>query len=614
MASLARIWGTVCLAAIALSGCDLKSLLLFSPEDKINAAFPISETVHAGKTALTAALPESAHGQFEAQYEARLRLRALGCAKDYAPSFFASLDDIRQKLGSPSCFIAADNELASWIGFRRIGAILAHGDLVPAPTQAPEFVVASGSIANASFARSAGMVLLDTPKAAEIIGLNNSKQIISYPRTSTIGGWLSPNGRLFTVSEGNSVEVREVVSGNLIGKLPVRANYDLQWLDARTAFYLDQEGGNTKPVLIDFTSGKKIALPMVSASVRRAVPAPDADNQYILISDQSASRIELVRGGMEPEAKLMAEKQVRTDGSWTLNRAALTSDGKTLTAAQGARLTLLSLGSLDTESISLAPFNAYSAQPTTDPDSIVLGGFHAGGQKQFVYSITQKTLSEIDGGTMQSARILVVPSLNKLGMIKDTKITLVDKLPTQPAVPMAQFIAAALELANQQKLEAFEQQQRALSSHPQAGTPPTTTYPAQGTGQIASLAQNARIEGVGVYQGVRRPGAREASNISVRVRRSSRPIILVLSSYEPVRWNISYEPGAQVSAVLLSGYHASQVNGAGAARVISSGGAYAYKQGSSEYNELNRNTMRWTGKGIDLFQGRYEGASFEVGG
>jgi hypothetical protein len=81
-----------------------------------------------------------------------------------------------------------------------------------------------------------------------------------------------------------------------------------------------------------------------------------------------------------------------------------------------------------------------------------------------------------------------------------------------------------------------------------------------------------------------------------------------------VRWMLVPEPGAQLAAVLVSGYYPSQVAGAGSARVIMAGDAYAYKQDSGQYEALNRQVLRFVGKGIGLFQGRYEGSNFSVGG
>ena len=113
------------------------------------------------------------------------------------------------------------------------------------------------------------------------------------------------------------------------------------------------------------------------------------------------------------------------------------------------------------------------------------------------------------------------------------------------------------------------------------------------------------------------PGAfrdKTPRHVEVRVRRSAQPIVLVLSSYDPVRWMIISEQGARLAAVLVSGYHQSQVVGAGSARIINIGSAHAYKQESSQYHTLDSQVYRYTGKRINLFQGRYAGKEFTVGG
>lgn len=102
--------------------------------------------------------------------------------------------------------------------------------------------------------------------------------------------------------------------------------------------------------------------------------------------------------------------------------------------------------------------------------------------------------------------------------------------------------------------------------------------------------------------------------VEVSIRRSSKPVVLVLSSYEPVLWRLKLESGAKLSAVLVSGYYDSQVVGAGSARIVKIGSNHAYKSGGAEYNALNLEVLRLTGKTIGIFQGRYEGASFSTGG
>jgi hypothetical protein len=79
-----------------------------------------------------------------------------------------------------------------------------------------------------------------------------------------------------------------------------------------------------------------------------------------------------------------------------------------------------------------------------------------------------------------------------------------------------------------------------------------------------------------------------------------------------VNWMVE-NTGATNAAVLLSGYHDSSVIGAGNARVLRIGSAYAYASGA-EYDRLQQAVRQYTGsRGIRSFQGRYEGQAFSVG-
>ena len=94
----------------------------------------------------------------------------------------------------------------------------------------------------------------------------------------------------------------------------------------------------------------------------------------------------------------------------------------------------------------------------------------------------------------------------------------------------------------------------------------------------------------------------------------NRPSILVLNSYEPVRWNLISEGGVRLAAVLVASYHPPTVVGAGNARQLQIGQTYAYRRNSTEYTRLEQEVMRHTGQRIDVFQERHEGQSFAAGG
>lgn len=100
----------------------------------------------------------------------------------------------------------------------------------------------------------------------------------------------------------------------------------------------------------------------------------------------------------------------------------------------------------------------------------------------------------------------------------------------------------------------------------------------------------------------------------VRVRRSAQPIVLVLSSYEPVDWRLAVESGTDLAAVLVSGNVESSVSGAGSTRITRIGDAYAYEQSGSRMSALQLQVELWVGKRIDVFHGAYKASTFTVGG
>ena len=134
-------------------------------------------------------------------------------------------------------------------------------------------------------------------------------------------------------------------------------------------------------------------------------------------------------------------------------------------------------------------------------------------------------------------------------------------------------------------------------------------------GQI-DIPPDAKVLAVGIYEaadGVHSfRGPRKAGTVQVFVMKSAHPIVLVLSSYEPVTWSLQLQNGAKVSHVLLSGYHASQVYGAPDAHIESIGTQHAYRRGSPEFETLDGLVRQFTGKRIGSFQGAYSGTSFSL--
>jgi hypothetical protein len=90
------------------------------------------------------------------------------------------------------------------------------------------------------------------------------------------------------------------------------------------------------------------------------------------------------------------------------------------------------------------------------------------------------------------------------------------------------------------------------------------------------------------------------------------PLVLALSSYEAVEWDIRNN-GRPIAAVLLSGYHESKVlPGNGQVKTVMIGQQYAYKIDSPEYPALKAIMARYVPNPVHLFQGRYSASEFNV--
>ncbi|HJL20092.1 MAG TPA: hypothetical protein RMH99_30785 [Sandaracinaceae bacterium LLY-WYZ-13_1] len=120
----------------------------------------------------------------------------------------------------------------------------------------------------------------------------------------------------------------------------------------------------------------------------------------------------------------------------------------------------------------------------------------------------------------------------------------------------------------------------------------------------------------GVYEPLDR-----GPSIAVDVQRSGR-VILVLSSYEPTRWDLTLGPSTTLERVVLNGCHDHDVTGAGGAPVedLSGAGSYleacAYRWPSSAGGCVARGLVSQaeasTGVALTGFVGCYGGSDLRI--
>ncbi|MDP2017632.1 hypothetical protein [Hydrogenophaga sp.] len=606
-----------------LAGCELTERF-DNPEDRINAAVPPDSGVQASRQRLLSQVAEKPEAQqaFEPRWASRLRSRAVACRRDYLPTWRDTKADIRARLGASNCFAEFDRTLERWVGLQRVQILLAQPAIRAVPKTLPLLISHRDSISNMVLAREAPVAILQGSKGFDLVDLATGKSIFS----ETVSNGrpmlnLSPNGRAFAQTASGGVAIRAAEGGETLVELPLADG--VLWLD-KNALVLrpSSNSGDRALRLLDLASGEDTPVPGSSNGYAYlSAPVPGAPNRFNLLLNQGADQIEISNVGGRYEAQLRNERRSKSGMGFAINTGGMNADGsKWIDGSQGLRM--LNLDTLEMLERTFEPARSSMAWPTANPDQIIISLATPSGNgvtsvvDPYLYTESTDTLAKLVRERNTSTRYLYIGSIKRLAVIEGQNIRYIDELQTEPAQPVDKVLSGFTDEINQRRLAAAFASPDSLPGMRAAGTLPGAMAPPPTA--LHLQLRDSQVEGVGVYEGmgtVEGGGkARMPGTVVVRVRRATSPTALVLASYEPVRWRIVMESGARLSAVFMSGYHPSTVEGAGSVRAYQMGAAYAYQRDSSEFSKLQRATMEWTGKPMAVFQGSYTGSNFSVGG
>lgn len=598
-----------------LAGCDLRQRF-DSAEDRINAAMPLDVQIRQARERLAEQLSmqPSERTVLDNAWSARLRARAVSCSPDFTPSWRHSSDAVRAGVGNKACFAEFDRKLARWIGVQRVRLALAQP---PATVGSiPPSITLQGHLsAPARDAAQAPVIVVTTTEGFELVALDGRSLFKERGQGSEVS--LAPNGRLFAQGLSGVVRIRATDGGETLLELSeARA---VHWL---SPWFLGVRSASGKPAYV-FSLRSAEEAPVVTSgasSFEALLPVPGNGDRFNVLAFMGLYQFEVKEQDGKVGVTLVAEKPGvdRRLASLTSGFGQFSADGKEWVTADAEKLVRLDLATLEVRESSFEPALVRSAAPTVRPDQFVIGLLmpgDAGGASSrngnYLFDATAGTLARVAGAAAQRP-IRYVAALKRLAQTSHPTLWLSEQLETAEAQPAANLINGMLEEANQLKLaqvqarSVAEDQRIAQSPALQAGSP------------LLPFVRDAQVEGVGIYEAnekIAQPGqSRSTGRVTVTVRRSAQPLVLVLCSYEPVQWQLKLEPGARLGAVLVGGYYDSSVQGAGDARVLKIGRNYAYQQEGAEFAALQREVTRWAGRPISLFQSGYRGTSYTVGG
>ena len=601
-----------------------------SPQEKVTKAFPPNAEVRISEEHLREFLQsdQAALKSFEEQYAVLLEIRALTCARNQSIDHFASVATVKALPLSRDCLAAQDAQLSQYLGMRQVAIRFSQPPLrplVPLGTPAAIPGTAGLEIYAGETASNAGVAVLQSTRGEFVsIEIPSGKKIANLPTMADASyrALLSPNGRVIAIDTRNSgVTFVDTETGT---KLWEAKNIKelLAWMpEISAALATDSKSGALS--LINFKTVTVESHFSGLSNQTWALPVTHSPSRLLIGSQYEFALVEHTRGPEGIKGTIVKEFRIKEGQGITSSPPTLMLGGKAIVFIAARDFAAINLESgaeiLWPTGVLLANRYAKLGETKLLIDSLEANGVAA---KPWVLDIEKISLSPVE--TEAGSSGILVELAGRTGFMRRgyDQVWFGDKVKTGEPVQLdARLNALNAERNVERQVERLEAQMRGsnfVASRVVDAPSAQTAAIDNANSPIVALARDAQIEAVGVYQGS--PGTlvatdgRKVGQVEIRVRRSAKPVILALSSYEPVQWTLIPEPDAKISAVLVSGYYSSRVIGAGTASVVMTGKAYAYKTGNPEYNVLNQEIAKWTGKSIDTFQGEYEGNSFSVGG
>ncbi len=603
---------------LGLSGCDAFTAAVTSRTDKVNQAFPLSEDLSTAPGMLLKALKGDGREKIiRVQYEQLVDARAIKCSGATLIDRLDTPDEVRRKIGDASCFREFDATLSEWIGLNRAAIELAKPPLVALSALPPRFMLASSPVDShtpLTIARSANIAAFrSTEKGYTVVELPSGRIINSFPLGSNVGAGvtLSPNGRVVALPlSPTGVKMLDVLTGNTLWSSP-NHNDVLAWLPDVGAALLTRSRANTV-ALMDFQGVKLSPYPLQIPLPTWSAQSPDPSGPLVIGNFSHVAVVNHARR-VDGSIEALPVQQIRLPSDSTIGRDQYYASGTPFLMSKSKKLVYMSRKEwnwLDLESGKVDKWNSSSLNTLmvaqmTDSVLLLLTGTSRIPRPAQLFDVEQGTIANAKGPALDSG--ILYSATPRLGYVFHSNGTVAlghDLVAEGEARPIDQ-VAGEIELAEQlAKLQNPGPEEQVNKTPFPGGQTAIASGP-----RMSGVPANAEVSVIGVYRPMRGRG-REFGPIDVTVAPSKKPLVLVLSSYESVQWNIASN-GRPIAAILLSSNTGSRVRGF-EGNVVSIGQEFAYKIGTEDFTRLKASVARYVPMPIRLFQGAYSGAEFSV--
>lgn len=591
------------LGRLAIVACVI--VLLNSAAIAATAEYPLPEAVSDEQRAVLSLLPSASkeRTQFEAKYARRVADRVPSCSHDANPR---------------ECLRAYDIEVRTWLKQNQVSLRLQLPPLRLRLQNHPRYLVGDEDYGYFAFAQRANVSLFSSRSLLQVIDIGTGDVLLSMPLMPNRDivddlsrNGLSPNGQLIAEVFASRVAIRRVTDGATI--IEYFGNDNIFWLDSETIL-LTSRGAAQSSTIVDLKNN--LIAPVVADGypyVDRAYAIDGQPNRYALCFNRLLHTVEVARDGTALALSVTTDQESNGNTQYSCKQGELTLDHKSQVVGR-ERLFVSSLESLSMVEHDFAQLVIRDAIPTLDPHRFVVTAYvesvPLARRTPLLVSTDDGMVAQLDTVTSSVGRLLFIPSLPAVGIHRDASVEILD-LPSAPHFETPERLIDRLRKAQQEN-------QYQDVHYGDRQSEPMVFDPA-----LAAIAADADVIGVGTYESDQRLRSSTPpetqfhtywGKATVHIGQSDRPLVLVLSSHQPLEWTLDVGSSTRVVLVLMSGNEASYVANAGTLRSVVIGSPSVSARDSLDYDELNRVLTRLIGKQMSAFEGSYRGSSFRVGG
>ncbi|WP_167369162.1 PQQ-binding-like beta-propeller repeat protein [Phytopseudomonas punonensis] len=594
---------------LSLSGCSFVEEAFLSAGEKLNRAFPPSPQVRVAEETLQDLL--SANDSFAVRYKVLREIRGLTCSQGMEISRFDSVEKIKTRPVSRECLNAQDEILLRYLQVKQIERRLSMPALRPMiELGAPVLIPSGGSAMSAISAAAAGVAVLQDGRGGihsiEIPGGKLIAKLATNGRYSFSEALLSPNGRVLAISSGSreglsfyDTETAELLwQDNTLRRL-------LVWLPRISAALATDANGKT--VVVDLLNGTFSADSSPAESPQWGFEL--SDGSVAIGAGRSFSSVAYERSDNVIQARVVKSYALKSGYGVSPSKPTPIFSGRALLFVGNKELLAVDLQSGEESAWKTGSLLSSRYAKLSENQILVDSLFRSSGTQSWVLNLEAKTIAP---AMLPSEGVGTISGLDgRPGFIRRGGGGI--------------WFGLKVEQGKEESLQAFldsrnleEQMQKLNSMSPQMGSSSASVYETSPPPPFATIAKDAVLEGVGVYESTNPlPKGKGSGNrpgiVDIAVRPVSKPVILVLSSYEAVTWRIT-QGRENIKLILLSSYYPSTVEGSGDTRTVVMNAGHAYDRSSPSFARLRQAVMAQTGKDLQIFQGSYNGAKFSVGG